>query len=114
MEIEIENPNGDPERVETKRSKYQILSFGMLARSLQVGSSLGCMESEKQMKNPVYYRLFKDGCFAGFKRVVTEYLPASHTRWQLDPIEHDPDETQKLSRPAFGIGTLGRARINSS
>lgn len=65
------------------------------------------------MKNPVYYRLIKDGSFVGFKRIVTEYLPAAHARWQLTPIPHDSDETQKLSKPAMGIGTLGREKITS-
>lgn len=66
------------------------------------------------MKNPEYFRLIKNGRFAGFKRVVTEYLPASHSTWQLDEIEHDPEDTQKLSRPAMGIETLNRERINSN
>ena len=63
------------------------------------------------MNNPVYYRLMKDERFVGFKRIVTEYLPAAHTRWQLSPIPHDSEESQKLSRPAMGIATLGREKI---
>lgn len=66
------------------------------------------------MKNPVYFRLMLDGRFIGFKRIVTEYLPASHTRWQLAPLEHNPDEMQKLSTPAFGIQTLKREKLLSS
>lgn len=66
------------------------------------------------MKNPVYFRLMKGEQFVGFKRVVTEYLPASHTTWQLDQIEHDPEDTQKLSSPAMGIETLKRERIVST
>jgi len=66
------------------------------------------------MKNPEYFRLVKDGRFVGFKRIVIEYLPASHTTWQLDQIEHDSEDTQKLSRPALGIETLKREGITSS
>ena len=54
------------------------------------------------MKNPGYFRLIKDGNFVGFKRVITEYLPAGQTKWQFDPIEHDDEDTQKLSKPFFG------------
>jgi len=66
------------------------------------------------MKNPEYSRLMKDGRFMDFKRVVTEYLPASQTTWQLDQIDHNPDETQKLSQPAGGIENLKRESITSS
>lgn len=66
-----------------------------------------------KMKNPEYFRLLKNGQFVGFKRVVTEYLPASHSTWQLDMIEHDPKETQRLSKPAMGIESLKRERITS-
>lgn len=65
------------------------------------------------MQNPEYFRLMKDGRFAGFKRVVTEYLPAGHSTWQLAQVEHNPSETQKLSRPALGIECLKRERISS-
>lgn len=63
------------------------------------------------MKNLEYFRLFKDEQFVGFKRIITEYLPAGHNAWQLDQVEHD--ETQRLSRPAIGIETLKRKRIIS-
>ena len=63
------------------------------------------------MKNPVYYRLFKKESFVGFKRVVTEYLPAAATRWQLDSFPHDEDATQPLSQPAMGTATYGREKI---
>ena len=64
------------------------------------------------MENPVYYRLIdKNGNFVGFKRIVTEYLPAAATRWQLDPEPHDSEAIQKLSRPAMGIATLSREKI---
>ena len=53
----------------------------------------------------------KDGNFAGFKRVITEFLSPGSTRWQLDPVPHDAEETQKLSRPAMGTATLGREKI---
>lgn len=65
------------------------------------------------MKNPVYYRLFKKGSFVGFKRIITEYLPAAATRWQLRPMDHDEAENQKLSQPAMGIATLGREKVIS-
>lgn len=63
------------------------------------------------MRNPVYYRLLKDGHFVGFKRIVTEFLPAAYSKWQLEPLEHDPEDTQTLSKPAMGIVTLKRERI---
>ena len=63
------------------------------------------------MKNPVYYRLTKNERFVGFKRIVTEYLPAAETKWQLRPVDHDEDEIRKLSQPAVGIATLGRQKI---
>jgi len=65
------------------------------------------------MKNPEYFRLMKNGQFVGFKRIVTEYLPAGRSTWRLDQIEHDPGETQRLSRPALGIESLKRERISS-
>lgn len=66
------------------------------------------------MDNPVYYRLIGEkGNFVGFKRIVTEYLPAAATRWQLDPFPHDSEATQKLSEPAMGTATLGREKITS-
>lgn len=65
------------------------------------------------MKNPEYYRLMRDGNFVGFKRVVTEYLPAAGTKWQLDPVEHDEDATQKLSKPAIGAESLKRERLGA-
>ena len=65
-------------------------------------------------KNPVYFRLMDDGRFIGFKRIITEYLPASHKTWQLAPLKYNPDETQRLSTPAFGIQTLKREKLLSS
>ncbi|MBA7644387.1 hypothetical protein ES703_52131 [subsurface metagenome] len=67
-----------------------------------------------KMKNPEYFRLIKDGQFVGFKRIVTEYLPAGHDRWQLDRIEANPDETRKLSKPAIGTESLKREKIIAS
>ena len=61
------------------------------------------------MANPGYFRLVKNGRFVGFKRIITEFLPAGHSMWGLDELEHD--EAQKLSRPATGIATLKRERI---
>lgn len=65
------------------------------------------------MANPEYFRLSKDEGFAGFKRVVTEYLPPGHNSWQLEPVDHDEDGITKLSSPAVGIEGLKRAVINS-
>jgi len=65
------------------------------------------------MRNPEYFRLVKNEGFVGFKRVITEYLPAGHSRWQLAPIDHDQEDTKKLSRPAMGIVSLKRERITS-
>jgi len=65
------------------------------------------------MTNPEYFRLLKDRGFAGFKRVVTEYLPPGSDSWQLEPVEHDADDIIRLSRPAVGIEGLKRAVINS-
>ena len=65
------------------------------------------------MRNPEYFRLNKGGRFVGFKRVVTEFLPAGRSMWQLERIEHDPEETERLSRPAVGINSMKRARITS-
>jgi len=52
-----------------------------------------------------------NGSFAGFKRVVTEFLSPGSTRWQLEPLPHDADATQKLSRPAMGTATYPREKI---
>ena len=65
------------------------------------------------MGKPEYFRLTKDGSFVGFKRVVTEYLPAGHSTWQLRRLDHDPAETQKLGKPALGIECMKRERISS-
>lgn len=64
------------------------------------------------MDNPVYYRLIGEkGNFVGFKRIVTEYLDAGANRWHFLEIPHDPERTQKLSKPAMGTATLGREKI---
>jgi len=110
MEIEIETDDGGLRKVETKRSRYQILSLDLLARCWRVKPPFGRI---KKMKNPEYFRLIKDGSFVGFKRIVTEYLPAGFNRWQFDPIEHDSEDTRKLSRPAMGIVALKRERTTS-
>lgn len=96
MEIEIENNDG---------------GLDLLANCWRVKLPFGRI---KEMKNPEYYRLIKNESFVGFKRVVTEFLPAGHTRWQLDPIDYDAEDTKKLSRPAMGIVALKRERITSS
>lgn len=92
-----------------KKSRYQVIPAQRLARFERPRPALPWERSK--MKNPVYYRLMKDGSFAGFKRVVTEFLSPGSTRWQLDSIPHDDEATQKLSKPAMGIATLGREKI---
>lgn len=64
------------------------------------------------MKNPHYFRLKKDGKFAGFKRIVTEYLSPGCGKWQLNPIPHDEGETESLSKPAMGIDNLKRESLS--
>lgn len=98
-------------KVGIKSSQYQVLSAARV-KSHQKQRLWGYLERH-DMKNPVYYRLTNDGNFAGFKRLVTEWLPPGGTRWQLDPIEHDSADTQILSRPAMGTATLGREKISS-
>jgi len=63
----------------------------------------------KNMKNPEYYRLIKDGRFVGFKRVVTEYLAAGHSKWLLTEEPHD--ETQRLSKPGDGVLKSCRGKV---
>ena len=53
----------------------------------------------------------KDGRFVGFKRVVTEYLPAGGSKWGLDPLEFDPEANIKLCSAARGIENLSREKI---
>lgn len=65
------------------------------------------------MENPVYYRLMKDGNFAGTKRIVIEWLPPGTTRWQLESIPHDDEATIKLYDPPVGTANLGRERIST-
>lgn len=98
------------ERTKIKKSLYQVIPADRLT-SYQHARTVRSWERNK-MKNPVYFRLIdKNGNFVGFKRIVTEFLPATMTKWQLDPVEHDSEETQKLSKPAMGIATLGREKI---
>lgn len=66
------------------------------------------------MIDGMYFRLLKDGHFVGFKRVVVEYLPAGSDKWLLNSIiEHDPEETQRLSKPGVGIASLKRESIGA-
>lgn len=108
FEKEIEDV-GVMESSRIKKSRYQVLTAGRL-ESLRKDRLWGYLE-RNEMNNPVNYRLMKDGKFAGFKRIVTEWLPPGANRWQLDSIPHDEEETQKLSKPAMGTATLGRERI---
>ncbi|MBA7676119.1 hypothetical protein ES703_84360 [subsurface metagenome] len=93
----------------SKTSRYQVLTAER--RNLRRKERLWGYLERNEMKNPVYYRLFKNECFVGFKRVVIEYLPAAATRWQLDSFPHDENATQSLSQPAMGTATLGREKI---
>ena len=107
---ELEIDDGlEIESAKVKTSRYQVLT----AVRLKSYRQWGYLE-RNEMKNPVYYRMMKDGHFVGFKRIVTEYLPVAATRWQLDPMDHDENATQILSQPAMGIVTLGREKISSS
>jgi len=60
-------------------------------------------------RNPQYYQLIKDRHIIGFKRVVTEYLPAGANQWQLEPIGHD--ESYQLSVLPMGIEGLKRPSL---
>lgn len=94
-----------------KKSRYQVIPAETLARHDRPRLALR-WERKKMTTNPVYYRLISEaGNFVGFKRIVTEWLPAAATRWQLDPVPHDQERTQKLSQPAAGTATLGREKI---
>ena len=104
---EIED-GGEMEGI-SKTSPYQVLTVDRRERHRRK-RLWGYLERSK-MKNPVYFRLFKDESFVGFKRVITEYLPAAATRWQLDSFPHDENATQALSKPAMGTATLGREKI---
>jgi len=108
LEIEDGGEMGDKKGI-SRTSRYQVLTAER--RNLCRKERLWGYLERSEMKNPVYYRLFKNDCFAGFKREVTEYLSPGSTRWQLDPVPHDSEETQKLSRPAMGTATLGRQKI---
>jgi len=108
-ELEIED-DGEMEGI-SKTSPYQVLTAERRERHRK-DRLWGYLE-RSEMKNPIYFRLFKDDNFVGFKRVVTEYLPAAGTRWQLDSFPHDENATQTLSRPAMGTATYSRERIIS-
>lgn len=99
------------DKTKTKMSRYQVIPAALLARYERPVLRLRWERSK--MKNTKCYRLFKNENFVGFKREVTEYLPAAASRWQLDPFPHDENDTQSLSKPAMGIATLGREKITS-
>ena len=94
----------------SKKSRYQVVPADRL-ESFRKERLWGYLE-RNNMKNPVYYRLMKDGKFAGFKRIVTEWLPLGANRWQLDSIPHDDFDTEKLSKPAMGTAKLKREKIS--
>lgn len=108
---EYEFEDGGVMEDKSKTSRYQVLTAERRERHRK-DRLWGYLE-RSEMKNPVYYRLIKNGSFVGFKRTVTEYLPAGTTRWQLDPVDHDEEASQELYRPAMGISTLGREKIIS-
>jgi hypothetical protein len=107
-ELDIEG-GGEMESSRIKVSQYQAIPAEVL-EGHRKDRLWGYLERNK-MNSPVYYRLMKDGHFAGFKREVTEYLSPGSTRWQLDPVPHDSEENQKLSQPAMGTATLRRGKI---
>ena len=111
MISELENENGGVmESTRLKVSQYQVIPAEVL-ESHRKARLWGYLERNK-MNNPVYYRLLSEnGSFAGFKRVVTEFLSPGDIKWRLDSIPHDEDATQKLSRPAVGTATYPREKI---
>lgn len=109
-ELEIEN-DGVMESSRIKKSRYQVIPAEVL-EGHRKDRLWGYLE-RSEMKNPVYYRLMKNDCFAGFKRIVTEYLSPGSNRWQLNPVPHDPKETEKISQPAMGTATLGREKVTT-
>lgn len=64
--------------------------------------------------NPEYFRLIKEENstehFQGFKRIITEHLPAGSDKWQLEEIEHT--EAVLLSYKPSGISLTKRAKLN--
>lgn len=108
-ELEIVD-GGEIEEI-SRTSPYQVITADRL-ESYQKEKLWGYLE-RNEMKNPIYYRLFKNKSFVGFKRVVTEYLPAASTRWYLEPMDHDENDNQILNKPAMGIATFGREKITS-
>ncbi len=61
------------------------------------------------MKNPQYFRLYRDGEVVGFKRVITEYLPMGQNKWLLEQVQHC--EAMKLAVAPLGISTLNRPEV---
>ena len=70
-ELEIEN-GGVMENARIIVSQYQVIPAEVL-EGHRKARLWGYLERNK-MDNPVYYRLMDGGNFAGFKRVVTEFL----------------------------------------
>ena len=103
VDFDFDNGGEMEKNNKIKTSRYQVLPAVMLRLHYE----------RSKMKNPVYYRLVKNGSFVGFKRIVTEYLPAAATRWQLETFPHDEEDTQILSQPAMGISTMGREKITT-
>lgn len=93
-----------------KKSDFQVVPAENRPGPYQVPETT--QWSKRKMDNPVYYRLESEaGNFVGFKRIVTEYLPAAATKWQLDEFPHSPERTEKLSTPAMGTATFAREKI---
>ena len=111
-ELEIENGGVmESSKIRIKVSQYQVIPAEVLAghRKEQLWGYL----ERNNMKNPVYYRLLDEkDHFVGFKRIVTEYLPAGHNKWQLAEIPHDPERTEKLGKPAMGTSKMKREKIS--
>lgn len=68
------------------------------------------------MNNPCYIRLIKkddNGMhrFVGVKRMTTEFWKPGSNKWQLEPLDHDSDDSINLAVPPIGIASLRRPRL---
>lgn len=65
------------------------------------------------MKTAQYYRLMKNNHFVGFKRIrnypgrtIVEYLDAGDEIWRRMPLDHDPEDSPRLTKPPIGCEHL--------
>ncbi len=63
-----------------------------------------------------YYRLKNDNGNIFFARTVTEFLPPGVDKWQMKPVDYDPEETINLGSTGapVGIATLKRRPFKES